>query len=67
VAYAKQIDFIDDYIYKGEAVPGSLASAPAWRISKTYIDVSDDITITWAGGTSAFNKVWDNHLILTYS
>jgi len=63
MAYSKKIDFIGDYIYKGEAVPGSVTSAPVWRISRTYLDPNDgDVTVLWADGVSTFTKIWDNHI-----
>lgn len=62
------VDFVGDYVYKGEATPGSLTSAASWRISRYYINPSDgDITTTWANGNANFENVWNNHLTLTYS
>lgn len=51
--------------YVGEAAVGSLETAAAWRIKR--ITDTGDITIEWAGGSAAFDKRWDEHLILTYS
>lgn len=69
--YTALLDFAEDYIYKGEAVPGSAGaneSNAIWRISRTYIDpVTDDIDIMWADGVITFDKIWDNHLTYTYS
>ena len=71
--YTVLLDFVDggDYIYKGEAVPGSSGTDEAsaiWRISRTYIDpVTDDIDILWADGVITFDKIWSNHLTYTYS
>lgn len=65
---ARKIDFDGDYIYKGEAVPGTLVTDAIWRISKTYLDPTDgDVTITWADGNANFDNVWSNHLSLSYS
>jgi len=54
--------------YVGEAQPGSSTSAAVWRIKKlTYNSNSMVTDIKWAGGTSAFNKVWDSRASYTYS
>lgn len=66
--YAKRIDFIDDdNFYRGQAIPGTLESAAAWRISKVSIAVDGDTTTLWAAGNATFDKVWDDHLTLGYS
>jgi hypothetical protein len=66
-AYAVRYDEIDaTTAYRGEAGPSSLESDPVWRIQKIVI-VNDDVTITWAGGTTEFSKVWNDRLIYTYS
>ena len=71
--YTVLLDFVDDgdYIYKGEAVPGSSGTdegSSIWRISRTYIDpVTDDIDILWADGVITFDKIWTDHLTYTYS
>lgn len=67
VQYARVIDQVGtDTMYIGEAAPGSLPSASVWRIKKVF-SVGDDITITWAGGSAALDKIWDNRLALSYS
>lgn len=70
--YIKKVDFVDasNYIYIGEAVPGTNTSDPLWRISRVEIssDATDnDITIGYAGGSSSFDKKWSDHLTLQYS
>ena len=69
--YTVLLDFVDDYIYKGEAVPGSAGTDEAssiWRISRTFIDpITDDIDILWADGVITFDKIWENHLTYSYS
>ena len=68
MVYTSRVDFIDDYLlYKGEAVPGSAASAAAWRIKRITIGIDGDITEEWAGGNANFDKVWNNRLALSYS
>lgn len=66
--YTSIVDFDGDYIYKGEADPGSAEGAAVWRVSRVYINpVTDDIDTRWAGGTFAFDKIWTGHLSFTYS
>lgn len=65
--YAKRIDFISDAeLYRAEALPGTLESAPAWRIRKITIGVDNDTTETWANGNALYNKVWNDRLSYTY-
>jgi len=67
--YASRVDFIsDELLYRGEAVPGTLNGGNLWRIRKIDIAESDgDVTTTWANGSDAFNKVWDDRLSYTYT
>ena len=72
VPYTKQVDWLDDNTaYIGQADPGTLTSAPAWRIKKvqfiTDVDGNEDSTETWADGVGTFTKVWDNRATYTYS
>ena len=64
--FAIRLDEVGQTTYIGEADPGSLDSSPVWRI-KRMIETGPDIAITWAAGTSDFNDVWDDRLILSYS
>lgn len=52
--------------YVGEAAAGSATSAAAWRIKK-ITTTGADLAITWAGGDTAFDKIWDNRTGLSYS
>jgi len=62
----KRVDVISDSLmYVGEAEPGTLESAAAWRIKK--IAGSEDLVITWADGNNNYDNIWDNRLSLTYS
>lgn len=67
VQYARLIDSTnnDSIMYIGEAAPGSLTSAAVWRIKKVTF-VAEDTSITWASGSAAFDKIWDNRLALSY-
>jgi ABC-type phosphate/phosphonate transport system substrate-binding protein len=71
VPYAKRIDAVssgtDNIYYKGEAVPGTLESAAGWRIRKVVVENDDDVTETWANGTAAFDKIWNDRLSYTFS
>jgi len=59
--------------YIGEAVPGTLNSDAGWRIYRyEYVidPVTDDMlsgTIRYAGGTTGFDKVWDDREDYEYS
>ena len=60
----------NDFIYIGEAAPGSLTSAAVWRIKRiefTNPGVDEDLETLWADGDSQFDNIWDNHLALSYS
>jgi hypothetical protein len=52
-------------LYYGEAAPGSAESSAVWRIQR--IDTSSGVTITWPGGSAAYNQAWSNRAILFYS
>jgi len=68
VEYATRIDEVSSLLmYKAEATPGSADASAVWRISRLTFAADGDVTIEWAGGTSAFDKIWDNHLGLSYS
>ena len=59
-------------LYIGEADPNTPTSSALWRIQKviqegTVDALTGDITITWATGSSAFDKVWDNRATYSYS
>ena len=63
----KRIDFVSESeFYKGEALPGTPETSPAWRISFTVIGSDDDVSEKWANGNSNFDKVWVDRLALTY-
>ena len=57
----------NNVIYVGEAQPGSSTSAVVWRIKKFTYSGNFVTDIKWAGGTSAFNKIWDSRTSYTYS
>lgn len=51
--------------YIGEAASGSATSSAVWRIKK--MDTSSGIVITWASGTTAFDKTWTGRAGYSYS
>jgi len=66
--YATRVDFItDNDLYRGEAVPGSLESAPVWRVRYIETAADGDVTTTWASGNADFDKRWDNRSGMIYS
>jgi hypothetical protein len=70
VQYNKLVDTENEFIYIGEAVPGSITSAAVWRIKRVEEinnSTGDDYNILWADGTAEFDKVWDDRLTFTYS
>jgi hypothetical protein len=66
--YATRTDFVSSSLaYVGEAVPGTLDSAPAWRIKRLTIAADDDVTTEWADGNANFDNAWADRLTLSYS
>lgn len=66
VQYNRLIDTVDNYIYIGEALPGTETSEAKWRIKRVDQQAGDDYEIIWADGTAEFTKIWDDRLTLTY-
>lgn len=69
VPYAERVDMTNNetVIYKGEASVGTLEGAGTWRIRRLTIAGDNDVTTEWAGGSAAFNQIWDDRLGLSYS
>lgn len=65
--YAKRVDVVGTITYIGEAVVGTLDAGSTWRISKLDATSTPDLSITWASGTAAFDKVWNDRASFTYS
>lgn len=66
VQYNRLIDTDGQYIYIGEALPGTDTSEAKWRIKRVDQKAGDDYDIIWADGTAELTKVWDDRLTLTY-
>ena len=64
---AVQLDEVGSTTYIGEASSGSLTSAAVWRIKRMDESGDPELIIKWAGGTTNFDKIWDNRLTLVYS
>lgn len=65
-----QLDYVSgtNPVYVGSATPGSATSAASWQIRKLTFDGNNNVTaIQYAGGTPAFNQIWDNRASLSYS
>lgn len=72
VALTTRTDTIDPTVdpevtYRGDALPGTLTSAAAWRITRLTLQSDGDIEILYADGNDAYDNVWDNRLSLSYS
>lgn len=66
VQYNRLIDTVGNFIYIGEALPGTATSDAKWRIKRVDQQSGDDYEIIWADGTAEFTKIWDDRLSLTY-
>ena len=66
VQYNRLIDTDGQYIYIGEALPGTATSDAKWRIKRVDQKAGDDYDIIWADGTAELTKVWDDRLTLSY-
>jgi hypothetical protein len=59
-------DTVGNTIYIGYADPGSDTSSAVWSI-KRVVEIGQDGSIDWAGGSKSFDKIWDDRTSLTYS
>ena len=66
IQYNRLIDTVGNYIYIGEALPGSATSDAKWRIKRVDQQAGDDYNIIWAESSADFDKIWDDRLTLTY-
>jgi hypothetical protein len=55
------------YAFLGRAMVGGATSAAVWQIQRLDFGADGDVTVTWAGGNSAFSNIWDDRASLTYS
>ena len=55
-------------IYIGKALPGTAKTASGWQIMKITYDANGNATdIQWAGGSDAFDKIWNDRATYAYS
>lgn len=62
---AFQFAQVGNFLYLGQAVPGSATSSAIWQIQR--VDTTSGVVITWANGSSSYTNIWDNYASLTYS
>lgn len=53
-------------VYNGFALPGAAVDAAVWAIQKVT-KTNGVYSYQWAGGTKAFDKIWNNRKALIYS
>ncbi|MBF0358955.1 MAG: hypothetical protein HQL70_10135 [Magnetococcales bacterium] len=56
-----------EYIYVGQADPGSSEANPVWLIQRTAIFADGSTATLFVDGKLSFNQIWDNRAALTYS
>ena len=64
--YDRLVDTEGDFIYIGEAEPGTARDAATWRIKRVY-EIGDDVEIIWADNTADFVKTWDDRVTYEYN
>jgi hypothetical protein len=63
----QEVDASFNAIYVGMAFPGALTSESKWAIKKMAYDANNNMTtLRFAGGSDAFDKIWDNRATYTY-
>lgn len=67
VQYDRLVDTDGDFVYIGEAAPGSARDAAAWRIKRVYELAGDDVEIIWANNTANTELVWDDRATYEYN
>ncbi len=53
--------------YVGKAAPTTTTDLPQWKIIRLTSTAGGNLTLEYAGGTTLYNKVWDNRASLTYT
>lgn len=63
-----EYDAVNNPLYIGQALAGTLISDAGWRIKKfTYDSNNNLINIRWADGNILFDNIWNDRTTLTYS
>lgn len=65
--YDRLVDTDGDFVYIGEAEPGTARDAASWRIKRVYELAGDDVEIIWSNNSADFNKIWDDRATYEYS
>ena len=67
--YLVRVDEVGTLTYVGEAqATGTLTSAASWRIYRLdETGPTEELIKLYGGGSTAFDQVWDNRLVLAYS
>lgn len=60
-------DSASNLIYLGLATPGSAVSESKWQIKKYTWSSGNLVSVTLANGVDAYNQVWDDRAVLSYS
>lgn len=56
----------DSLYYIGQARPGALVTEAVWALRQMLI-IGANVTILWADGTAAADKIWDDRASYIYS
>ena len=65
--YDTQLDFVsEDVTYRGDALPDTATSAASWRVCRITAGVAGEVTVEYADGSTALDKVWDNRASYGY-
>lgn len=63
------LDEVGDFLYVGEAVPGTASSAPSWRIFRVDNNPAgaEETTKLYANSSINFDQIWDDRLSFSYA
>ena len=64
--YATHVSDPGEFIYLGQAEPGSVTSAAVWRVKRIRVDSDPEIQLLFADGNENFDNIWDNRESLSY-
>lgn len=53
--------------YYGKAAVGSAEGSAVWQIKKITFAADGDTSTIWADGNAAFDNIWTNRAVLTYT
>lgn len=72
VALTSRVDQVNpdatpEIIYRGKALPGTLITAPSWRIERITIQADGDVETVFADGNDNFDNIWTNRASLSYT